>query len=140
MINNIIAFWKVTYTTYLEKHISKPMYYYLVGVLGVIAVLYFYLLYQGIIGFSILFGSITGAQKGIPIDAAQAIGMLILVRYSILGGIDAVAQRTPANITERLAVIEDKINQLHMLAFGESDDEEPSTKSPDKRKRGVKHG
>ena len=134
MIGAITGFWRQTYATWKEGKINSAMYYYLVGVLGVVVILYFYLLWQGIIGFSILFGAFTGAQYGIPINTAQAIGMLILVRYSILGGIDAVAQRTPANITERLAIIEDKLNQLHRLAFEMDDDEEHDVKIVDKTK------
>lgn len=134
MISSLIAFWKQTYMTWKEGKINSAMYYYLLGVLVVIAGLYFYLLWQGIVGFSILFGALTGAQYGIPINAAQAIGMLILIRYSILGGIDAVAQRTPANITERLAVIEDKLNQLHRLAFEFDEEGEDDVKVIDKTK------
>lgn len=124
MISNLIGFWKLIYATYKEGEIQKIMYYYLTGVLGVVVILYFYILWQGIFGFSILFGAFTGAQHGIPITLVQAIGMVVIVRYSLLGGIDAVAQRTPANITERLAVIEDKLGELHFLAFGESDEPE----------------
>ena len=122
MISEVIKFWKLIHASYLENEIQKPMYLYLSGVIAALVGLYFYVVWSGIVGLSILFGALTGSQIGIPVTTIQAIGIVVIIRYSLLGGIDSVARRTPDNITERLKLIEDKLNSLHRLAF-EMDDE-----------------
>jgi hypothetical protein len=43
--------------------------------------------------------------------------MILIIRYTLLGGIDAVAKRTPDKMEERLTLIEDKLRDMHTLAF-----------------------
>ena len=120
MIDMLINAWKQVYATYLDRKIGKVMYYYLVLCLVVVGATYYYLYWAGCVGFSVLFSVWAGAKLSTtqpPITIVEAIGMILLVRYAILGGIDAVAKRTPDKIEERLTLIEDKLRDMHMLAF-----------------------
>lgn len=120
MFDALINFWKQTYATYLEGKLNKVMYYYLTLCIGVVGVIYFWLYWNGVVGFALLFSVWAGAPLNTtqpPITIVQAIGMILIVRYTFLGGIDAVAKRTPDNIQERLTIIEDKLNDMHELAF-----------------------
>lgn len=120
MIEALINAWKQIYATYLDRKINKVMYYYLTLCVIVVAGVYYYLYWMGCVGFAVLFSVWAGAKLSTvqpPITVIQAIGMLLLVRYAILGGIDAVAKRTPDKIDERLTLIEDKLRDMHTLAF-----------------------
>lgn len=120
MFNDLINAWKQVYATYLEGKLHKVMYYYLTLVIIVIGGLYVYLYYQGCVGLAVIFSAISGVQPSgtaPPITIVQAIGIILIIRYTFLGGIDAVAKRVPDHITERLSVIEDKLNDMHELAF-----------------------
>jgi hypothetical protein len=120
MIDLMINGWKQVYATYLDRKIGKVMYYYLTLCIIVIAGAYYYLYYMGCVGFAVLFSVWAGAKLSTvqpPITIVQAIGMILLVRYAILGGIDAVAKRTPDKMDERLTLIEDKLRDMHTLAF-----------------------
>jgi hypothetical protein len=120
MIDLLINAWKQVYATYLDKKINKIMYYYLVLCLLIVGGAYFYLYWRGCLGFSILFSVWAGAKLSTaqpPITIVEAIGMIIIIRYALLGGIDAVAKRTPDKMDERLTLIEDKLRDMHTLAF-----------------------
>jgi len=125
MIDDLLKAWRLVYATWKDKQIRTGMYYYLVGCIFVVGGLYFYLMWAGFVGFAIIFSALVGVQKGIPITIVQGAGIIIVIRYMILGGVDAMAKRTPDDITQKLAILTDKVNALHRLAFeieDESDD------------------
>ena len=79
-----------------------------------------YIYYAGCVGFALLFSVWAGAKLQVatpPITIIQAFGMILIIRYTLLGGIDAVAKRTPDKMEERLTLIEDKLRDMHTLAF-----------------------
>lgn len=120
MFNDLTNAWKQIYATYLEGKINKVMYYYLTLCIGVVGAMFIYLYWSGCLGFSILLSVWAGAKLSTvqpPITIVQAIGMVLVVRFTLLGGIDAVAKRTPAKLEERLILIEDKLRDMHKLAF-----------------------
>lgn len=136
IFDDLMKLWRMIFASWKDGTIRTGMYYYLVGVIFVVGGLYIYLLWQGYVGFAVIFSTITGAQSGLAIDVVQAAGILIVVRYMILGGIDAIAKSKPAELSERLMLIEDKVNALHRLAFHEEeDDDEPEE---DNEKEDVK--
>lgn len=137
MFSDLINFWKQIYLTYKEGKINVVLYYYLVAVLFVVGGLFMYLFFEGAIGVMILLNTVIGRDmSGMQFNILKAIGVVMIIRYSLLSGIDAVAKRTPANITERLTLIEDRLNALHRLAFGEDEEdaEELCKKEIEKRK------
>lgn len=120
MIGSLINIWKLIYQTYLEHRIGKIMYYYLVSFLFILGGLYFYLLWQGTIGFALLMSVIAGAK--LPPDTpaitvVQAIGILLVLRYTMFGVLDEIAKRPNERFSERLTLLEEKINDLHSLTF-----------------------
>lgn len=112
--------WKQIYATYLDRKIGKVMYWYLTLCVIVVGGMYVYIYYAGTIGFAVLLSVWAGAKLSTtqpPITIVQAFGMILIVRFTLLGGIDAVAKRTPDKIEERLTLIEDKLRDMHTLAF-----------------------
>lgn len=124
MFDDLIKFWKLIKAAYDDRQLWRGMYYYLTGVLVVVGGLYLYLLYAGYIGFAILFSHLAGTPVPVvsgvaSINIVQAAGMLLVLRYMVLGSLDAMSKRTPENLDHRLREIESKIGELHKLAFGE---------------------
>jgi len=120
MFAELMLAWKQVYATFLDRKIGRVMYYYLVFCLVVIAGLYVYLLWMGAVGFSIMFSVWSGSRLVTDepaINIVRAIGMILIIRYTLLSGIDAVAKRTPEKMEERLTLIEDKLRDMHTLAF-----------------------
>jgi len=120
MFTDLINAWKQVYATYLEGGIHKVMYYYLTLVIIVVGGLYVYLYYSGCLGLAILFSSLAGAQPSgtqPPITIVQSIGIILIVRYTFLGALDMIAKKAPDQMLERLSQVEDKIRDLHQLAF-----------------------
>ena len=120
MIGMLIKFWQMTYQTYLDKRIGKIMYYYLLSIFFVIGGLYFYMIWEGSVGFALLFSVWAGLKISTEVPAitiVQAIGMILIVRYSMFGVLDEIAKRPSDKFSERLAVVEEKISDLHKLTF-----------------------
>jgi hypothetical protein len=120
MFTELINAWKQIYATYLDRKIDKVMYWYLTLCVIVVAGMYVYIYYAGTLGFAILMSVWAGGKLSTtqpPITIVQAFGMILIVRYTLLGGIDAVAKRTPDKMDERLTLIEDKLRDMHTLAF-----------------------
>lgn len=140
MFGDLIAMWKQVYLTHKEGKINTVMYWYLVFVLVVVGGLFMYLYWEGCIGIMILFNGLIGVPTGMSFNILKAIGLVLIIRYALLSGIDAAAKRTPANITERLTLIEDKVNSLHRLAFYEDEeDAEELRKKEIKKREGEKN-
>ena len=43
--------------------------------------------------------------------------MILIVRYTFLGALDAIAKKSDDKMLERVSQIEDKVRDLHKLAF-----------------------
>lgn len=120
MIGALINAWKLIYQTFLEHRIGRIMYYYLVSLLFVLGGLYFYMLWQGTIGFALLLSVLAGAKlppSSPAITVVQAIGMLLIIRYTMFGVLDEIAKRPNERFGERLTQLEEKVNDLHSLTF-----------------------
>jgi hypothetical protein len=112
--------WKLIYQTYLEHRIGRIMYYYLVSFLVIFGGLYFYMLWEGSVGFAVVLSVFAGAKvpsASPAVTVVQAIGMILIVRYTFLGALDEIAKRPADKFSERLAVVEEKLNDLHALTF-----------------------
>jgi len=132
MFSDLLKFWKQLYLTHKEGKLSAVMYYYLVCCLFIMAGLFMYLYWEGTIGIMILMNTITGNPMNIEFNILKSIGVVLIIRYALLSGIDAVARRTPDNITDKLTLLNDKVNALHRLAF-EFEDEDDAPKIIDRR-------
>jgi len=142
VFDDLIKFWRILRATHLEKQLwgGTFMFYYMTMVLAVVGGLYVYLMWEGFIGFAVLFSHLAGSKiptDSLPIiDVVKAAGMILIIRYSILGGLDKLAKRSPENLEPRLREIESKVGELHKLAFGEvnlpSDKKPPAKNLPSK--------
>jgi len=135
MFNELISFWQMVRATYVEKEINKVMYWYLTICIVVVGGLYMYLYYQGCIAFSIIFSSVIGADTGgATISIVQAIGIILILKYVLFGGVEALIKAKPVKLEERLNAIESKVGELHRLAFEEIEEEESGMDAKRKRK------
>jgi len=144
MIDMLIKFWQQTHLTYLEGKLRKGMYWYLTACLVVIGCVYYFMIWEGFIGIAVLFSVFAGMKLpvgGVPIDVVKAAGIILIMRYVLMSGIDALAKKTPENVEFRLREIESKIGELHKLAFGDIDDVIELRKGKPKQKNGgMKNG
>ena len=124
VFNDLISFWKLVYGSYKEKEIKQIMYWYLTIVIGVIGALYVYLYYEGCVGLAIIFSHISGSGSA-PVSIVQAVGIILMMRYTFMSGVDALAKSKPVNWEARLKSVEDKLADLHQLAFSEIQDDAP---------------
>jgi len=121
MFDDLYKAWRSIYMAYLDKSLAggRVMFYYLSLCVLVVAGIYMYLYYQGAVGFAILFSSVAGvkAPNGTPpINILHAIGMILIIRYVMFGGL---TKKAPENLENRLREIESKVGELHKLAFGD---------------------
>ena len=127
MFDSLISAWKQIHGTYIAGDIGKVMYYYLVTVLFVVGGLYFWIYYQGCVALAVIMSVFAGAQLSTaqpPITIVGAFGIVLIIRYTFLGALDVIAKKTPDKMLERLSQVEDKVRDLHQLAFTELMDEE----------------
>jgi hypothetical protein len=121
MMQDLYKGWKMVYQTYLSGDIRKIMYYYLTACIITLGGVYFYLIWQGYISFAVIFSSLVGVlpqTETPPITITGAVGIIFIIRYIIMGVFDNLK---PSNIEERLHAVEDKVNDLHKLAFDDVD-------------------
>ena len=122
VFQDLIKFYKLSRMTYLAGDLKKPFYYYLLFCICVIGGMYIYLYSYGVIGLAVLLSLMAGYQTPMtspPITVLHSIGIVLIMRYTFMSGLDKLAQKTPENIELRLKNLEDKINELHKLAFSE---------------------
>lgn len=127
MFDSLISAWKQIHGTYIAGDIGKIMYYYLVTVLFVVGGMYLWIYYEGCISLAVIMSVFAGAQLSTvqpPITVVGAFGIVLIIRYTFLGALDVIAKKTPDKMLERLAQVEDKVRDLHQLAFTELMDEE----------------
>jgi hypothetical protein len=127
MFDSLISAWKQIHGTYIAGDIGKVMYYYLTSVLFVIGGIYMYIYYEGCIALAVIMSVFAGAQLSTaqpPITIVGAFGIVLIIRYTFLGALDVIAKKTPDKMLERLSQVEDKVRDLHQLAFTELMDEE----------------
>jgi hypothetical protein len=129
--DELLKFWKLLRNSFVMGDIRKPMYYYLSLCLVVVGGLYMYLVWEGFFALAILFSRFAGITPpaGLPpISLVGSVGIVLIIRYSIFGAVDGLA-KAPKALEERMALLEDKVNDLHRLAFGEVDDAEEKAKA-----------
>lgn len=113
----LLNFWKAVKVTYISGDINKAMYYYLTGVIIVVYGLLMYLFWQGFVGVTIIANQwFLNRISEVPFTITNAIGIILLIRYSIFGAVETLKKKAPENLEQRLKAIEDKMHVIYKMA------------------------
>ena len=117
LFEELISFWKLTRQAWISGDIKKGMYWYLTGCIFVVGGLYLWLLWAGFVGVTVIFNVwLLGRTSDIPFNILNGTGIILLIRYSIMGAIDGLKQKPPANLESRLKGVEKKMDRLYKMA------------------------
>jgi hypothetical protein len=76
-----------------------------------------WLLWAGFVGVTAIFNVwLLGRQSDIPFTIINGTGIILLIRYSIMGAIDGLKQKPPVNLENRLKAVEGKMDRLYKMA------------------------
>lgn len=129
--DEFMQFWKLVKQAYISKDIKKGMYYYLTACIFIVGGVYIWLIWAGVTGLTAIFNVwLLGRASDIPFTVTSCAGIVLLIRYSIMGAIDGLKQKPPANLENRLKGVETKMDRLYKMAvepdFDPKKDEEAS--------------
>jgi hypothetical protein len=117
IFSELIDFWKLVKQSEISGDIRYGMYLYLSGCIVIVGILYLWLLWAGFVGVTAIFNVwLLGRQSDIPFTIINGTGIIILVRYSIMGAIDGLKQKPPVNLENRLKAVEQKMDRLYKMA------------------------
>jgi hypothetical protein len=93
------------------------MYWYLSGCIVVVGLVYAWVLWSGFVDITAIFNVwLLGRQSDIPFTVIHGAGIILLIRYSIMGAIDGLKQKPPVNLESRLKGVEKKMDRLYKMA------------------------
>jgi hypothetical protein len=117
IFDELISFWKLIKQAEISGDIKRGMYFYLSGCLVIVGGLYLWLLWSGFTGITAIFNVwLLGRKSDIPFTVINGAGIIMLIRYSIMGAIDGLKQKPPANLESRLKGVEKKMDRLYKMA------------------------